>query len=85
MGKVIAPVVARIDRLEKEREDEKGIGGVRWRGCYKSAEIYRSGELLTHDGSLWVVLRDTAQVPGRPKDGEAPAYQLVVKRGEVAR
>ena len=54
---------------------------VRWRGTFKQSEIYRSGELLTHDGSLWVVLRETAQIPGRPPEGQAAAYQLVVKNG----
>ena len=78
---IIKPLAARLDALEKEWEREKGVGNVRWRGTYKQSEIYRSGELLTHDGGLWVALRDSAQTPGRPPEGQPAAYQLVVKNG----
>jgi hypothetical protein len=78
----VGPLAQRIVKLEQDRS--KGVSGVRWRGVYKRAETYRSGELLTHDGSLWVVLApETAQVPGRPPEGQAADYQLIVKQGAV--
>jgi hypothetical protein len=72
---------ARITAVEAERA--KGVRHVRWRGVFKHGEHFRSGELATHKGALWVCQRDTSQTPGRPADGDASGWTLVVKSGSV--
>ena len=46
----LRPILARLHRLEEEREKDC----VRWGGTFKQGDTFRSGELVTHKGSLWV-------------------------------
>jgi hypothetical protein len=49
-----------------------------FRGTWKSGETYHRGELVTYQGSLWFVHRDSDERPGT-----SPAYQLCVKSGRA--
>jgi hypothetical protein len=72
---------ARIAAVEVDRA--KSVGHVRWRGTFKHGDWFQSGQLVTHKGSLWVCQRETGQTPGRPPDGDASDWTLVVKSGEA--
>lgn len=59
---------ARVDALEKQQK------ALRYRGVHQRAETYEKNNLVTHDGSLWIALKDD---PGKP--GEGDGWQLVAK------
>lgn len=48
-----------------------------YRGVFDLEAKYSAGQLLTHQGGLWMALRD---VQGE-KPGPSPAYRLVLKAG----
>jgi hypothetical protein len=66
-------LVRRVDELERAQ--------MRFRGTYKSGELYRAGDLTIRSGSLWVCLESTTEPPGGSGSGH---WQLAVKRGSVA-
>jgi hypothetical protein len=66
-------LVRRVDELERAQ--------MRFRGTYKSGELYRGGDLTIRSGSLWVCLESTTEPPGGSGSGH---WRLAVKRGSVA-
>jgi hypothetical protein len=68
----------RIAVLEK-RIEEFERGGFEYRGIYQRAQAYRRGQVVTHDGSMWVAAKDTVLPPGAPEGMNE--WTLAVKRG----
>ena len=75
IGRSLAPLVERIDKLE--------AGGVKYLGTWQRDKDYPVGSLVSYGGSLW-----HANVMSRghkPSDAEMPAigrlWTLCVKRG----
>jgi hypothetical protein len=74
---VTGPLRDRIERLElRTVQAEKQAAEFRYRGVWQPGEQYRRNNFITHDGSVWVCLRDTEGKPGQCLD-----WQLAVRRG----
>lgn len=55
----------------------KMIGIPQYCGVYQVGKRHEMGDMVTHDGSMWVALKDTAESPGKSAD-----WRLAVKRGQ---
>lgn len=81
-AKIFATVFGTI--LTKLRADiAAAAGGLKFAGVWQRAQSYGKGNVVTHEGSAWVALKD---VP----EGSRPAYdldswQLMVKAGRDGR
>lgn len=65
----------RMGNIEKRLDHiEKNGGAMVYRGVFQRAMSYEKGNMVTHQGSAWIALRDTDAKPG---DGDA--WQLAVK------
>lgn len=51
-----------------------------YRGVWREENDYKRDEIMTHEGGVWLALRDSKGA--RPGDPEDPAWRLIVKRGE---
>lgn len=76
--KIYGPLQKRIEALEG-KVDALQERGLEYRGIFKSAEVYRKGDVCTHSGSLWIAHRQTNEAP--PGNG----WTLAVKQGRDAR
>lgn len=47
-------------------------------GTWREGQQHQAGDAVTHDGSLWIALRETITRPGEQRSG----WQLAVKRGK---
>lgn len=65
----------RIKAIEKDNRELKFMG------VHQRAIDYQRNNLLTHDGSLWIALKDNPS--GKPGTGDD--WQLVAKRGADGR
>ena len=66
---------AQLLELERRAQSDNYRGV--WQG---GPESYLAGEKVTHDGSLWLALKNNAGVkPGTPRG--SPSWRLIVKRG----
>ena len=72
IGKVIAPLKARIAELEQK---QLKLGGV-----WKAGERYAENTLVSFQGGLWICRADNTGA--RPGSG-SPAWRLAVKRGDA--
>ena len=83
----LMPLSAQIDALKAEvRELQSQVreleeGGVKYCGVYQRAAIYKRGDCVTYDGSMWVAI--TAAKP-MEVPGKAACWQLSVKHGRDA-
>jgi hypothetical protein len=77
IAKASAPLLERIAQLE-DQQRHLGDAVLKYAGIYQRGTAYTKATAVTHHGSAWVALRDTAkdEVPG-----ETSAWQLAVKRG----
>jgi hypothetical protein len=72
----ITELRGRIEALEQRPPSPE------YRGIFRPTETYHSGALVTHRGSLWLGLRDSAgATPGSAPD----AWKLIVKSGHAPR
>jgi hypothetical protein len=71
---IVAPLIARIQELESRPVFD-------YTGTFKQGRTYRKGQGCTHDGSIFVALKDYPATPGAPNSG----WQLACKRGRDAR
>ena len=71
--KAFRPLRERIVELEKR--------GVNYCGVYQRATVYRRGDIVTADGSMFVAITDVQ--PGE-EPGKGGNWQLAVKRGADA-
>lgn len=77
----LGQIKARLDALEKSDEAK----GIRFRGFYRggqsqnggSALVVRKNDAYTHDGSLWIALRDTNE----PPIAGSPDWCLAARKG----
>ena len=69
----LEPVTKRLDGLEER-------GSLEYRGIFEDSTVYRKGDLVTRDGSLWIAKSPTHERPGASSD-----WQLCVKRGQNGR
>jgi len=67
---------ARIGALEARIKALEERPTVKYRGVFDGVSEYRSGDAVTHRGTLWFCSQDTK---GRP--GEADSWRLMVKEG----
>jgi hypothetical protein len=67
------PLRERIIELEKR--------GVDYKGVYQRAALYRRGDIVTHDGSMFVAITD---IEPNEAPGNGGAWCLAVKRGQDA-
>jgi hypothetical protein len=65
------PLRERIIELEKR--------GVDYKGVYQRAALYRRGDIVTHDGSMFVAITD---IEPNELPGNGGAWCLAVKRGQ---
>ena len=81
--KWIAAGIERRQALEARVEALEARGpGLKYRGVHDVTELYQPGDVVTHQGSMWVCRE--AVNGGPPGDG-APAWQLAVKHGRDGR
>jgi hypothetical protein len=77
----LAPIVARLSVVETAlaelRAQAATAPAVTWAGIWRAHLPYRSGELTTHRGGLWLCTRATSATPGTDDSG----WTLVCKRG----
>lgn len=66
--KATAPLLERIAELE--------LTGIKFVGSYQRAAEYRRGDVVNHDGAMWVA---TCAVPPQEVPGKSVAWQLTVK------
>jgi hypothetical protein len=69
----IAPLVARLDKLEAQQAAWKYVG------VWSAEREYQANNWTTHDGSVWHALRDSKGA--RPGDG-GDSWKLAVRRGQ---
>jgi hypothetical protein len=68
-----APLRERIVELEKR--------GVDYKGTYQRATVYRRGDIVTVDGSMFVAITD---IEPNEEPGKGGKWVLAVKRGQDA-
>jgi hypothetical protein len=67
----------KIEALESRIvQMEKHAAEFRYRRVWRDGEQYRKNNFCTHDGSIWVYLRDTEGKPGQSLE-----WQLAVRKG----
>ena len=69
VGERLRGLDARIDSMQTNLADC-------YQGVWREGSEYQRGQLLTHGGGLWLVMRDTSDRPGT-----SDALRLIVKRG----
>jgi hypothetical protein len=77
-------VVERIEAATKplrERIAELEKRGVDYKGTFQRACSYRRGDIITHDGSMFVAIADVAP---NEAPGNGGNWQLAVKAGKDA-
>lgn len=67
----IAALEARIMEMEKH------VAEIKYTGVWRDGETYKRGNSCTHDGSIWIALRDTEGKPGQSLE-----WQLAVRKGK---
>jgi hypothetical protein len=71
----------KIEQLESRiTEMEKHAAEFKYRGVWRDGEQYRKNNFVTHDGSVWICLRDTEGKPGQSLE-----WQLAVRKGRDGR
>jgi len=70
---VIVPMRERIIALESRTPS------VKYGGVFRPENAYTEGELVTHQGGLWLATSAKTRTPGQPDSG----WTLVVKRGSA--
>ena len=65
------------ERLEKRVAELESRPVFDYTGTFKQGRTYRKGQGCTHDGSIFVALKDYPTTPGTPNCG----WQLACKRG----
>ena len=73
IARELAPVLARLDRLESRPD-------LKYQGVWQHSVSYSAGALVTRSGGLWLAQRDTAAQPGSDDCG----WRLIVKSGRAA-
>lgn len=58
----------------------KIIGVMQYCEIHETGRKYEIGDVVTHDGAMWVAVRDTMGAPGK-----SPDWRLAVKRGQDGR
>jgi hypothetical protein len=71
IGERLRGLDARIDSMQTNLADC-------YQGVWREGSEYQRGQLLTHGGGLWLVMRDTSDRPGT-----SDAIRLIVKRGQT--
>ncbi|MCR9104735.1 MAG: carbohydrate-binding family V/XII protein [Gammaproteobacteria bacterium] len=86
MGEVVRDVNSDLEsRLDAKLAalEERMTTGINLADCYQGAHHlgkgYRRGNLVTHQGSLWLCMADSDERPG-----QSSAWRLIVKRGKDA-
>lgn len=80
--KAAAPLLKRLDALERENAELKAVGAKTLADFYKGTwqpsafDPYERGAAVTFDGSLWLARTTTRTKPGASED-----WQMIVKRG----
>ena len=70
-----APLLRRIEELERRH-------ALPYNGVWGASDAYTAGELVTHDGSMWIAKRESI---GRRPGNDPNVWTLVVKRGKDGR
>jgi len=68
IAQATAPLQERIAQLE--------ASGIRYCGTYQRPVVYKPGDVVTHDGSMWVA---TCPTPPMEVPGKSVCWQLSVK------
>jgi hypothetical protein len=71
VDEAVMPLRERIAELEKR--------GVDYKGVYQRAALYRRGDIITHDGSMYVAIAD---IEPNELPGNGGKWVLAVKRGQ---
>lgn len=75
-GSDAAAKIAALEQKVAALQQRTAAPGVKWAGVHERGRQYDEGELVTHDGSLWLSLR-TVNLSRPGKDPNA--WRLVVK------
>jgi hypothetical protein len=70
----IAGIAERLAALETRVD-----AGLDYLGTHEHGKAYRRNSAVTHDGSIWISLRETRQRPG-----DGPDWRLAVRKGRDA-
>ena len=74
------PMIKRLEDRVKELEERPA--GLDYKGTYKPDYSYGKNMGVTHQGSLWIALKDKpTKEPGEPNSG----WQLACKKGRDAK
>src|SRR5690606_34862369 len=81
LADLVAALKVKLDAMQARLDALEGRG-LEYLGTHQRAQPYRRGSAVTHDGSLFIAVRQVAEgeVPGK-SDG----WQLAVKRGSDGR
>lgn len=80
-SKRLKTVEDRIAEVERGlAELQRGLEQRSYQGTYDDTSAYQRHNMTTHGGSLWIALRDNADIPGT-----TDSWKLAVKRGRDAR
>ena len=74
VNNLAAALAAALRRRERPALPYKGVWG--------ASDAYTAGELVTHDGSMWIAKRESI---GRRPGNDPNVWTLVVKRGKDGR
>ena len=84
LGRALRPVGGRLDGLEKRMDALEASGpagqgrGIKYMGVFRRDEDYQRGDVVTHQGGMWVRNTDTAT---KETPGTGPSWTLAVKAG----
>jgi hypothetical protein len=75
-----AALQARIAGLEASATATKGVNGAVWGGVFETNHEYKSGEIVTHAGNVWIcTVGATTAIPG----SDPTSWRLVLRRGKA--
>jgi len=77
VGVELKKLSVRIERIEQANAEK----GIRFRGFYRDGMEARTGDAVTHDGSLWIAVRGTNEAPSPG----SPDWCLAARKGRDGR
>ena len=71
----LKPLMREVEALRKEVAELRQAKHV---GVWKEGQIYRKNNQVTHNGGMWLAMKNNKQRPG-----QSPAWKLIVKSGHA--
>lgn len=74
---VLADLIDRVDHIQREVLER----GFTYRGYWRQGSQATRNQAFTHDGSLWLALRDTSDMPSN----ESVDWSIIARKGRDAK